>query len=215
MTARRRRRFEEHLLACEDCWREVAAGRLGRRLAESARELAPQDLRERVRAAVAAMPPPRRPRWAFGATAAAVSALAAVVVLVLPAGQPAPIARAVADFREGRIPTARDASVPAPDLSAMSLRLVASGTGSLDGQRVDAYGYRDTSGHRLLLYLSDTAFPVAAGASRASPDGPWRARIDGLELLCSDRPHALLAVSDDAQMLAGLARALAILGNPA
>lgn len=58
--ARRRRRFEDHLMECEDCWREVEAGRLGRRLAESTRELAPQALRETVRAAVAAFPAPRR-----------------------------------------------------------------------------------------------------------------------------------------------------------
>lgn len=44
--------FEAHLLNCEDCWREVLLGRLGRRVAEEAREPAPAALRERVRAAV-------------------------------------------------------------------------------------------------------------------------------------------------------------------
>jgi len=44
--------FEAHLLNCEDCWREVLLGRLGRRVAEEAREQAPAGLRERVRAAV-------------------------------------------------------------------------------------------------------------------------------------------------------------------
>ncbi len=44
--------FESHLLHCEDCWREVLLGRLGRRVAEEARELAPAALRDRVRAAV-------------------------------------------------------------------------------------------------------------------------------------------------------------------
>lgn len=44
--------FEHHLLDCDDCWREVAAGRAGRRLAEEAREPAPAGLRDRVRAAV-------------------------------------------------------------------------------------------------------------------------------------------------------------------
>jgi anti-sigma factor RsiW len=49
---RARRWFEAHLLHCEDCWREVLLGRLGRRVAEEAREQAPADLRDRVRATV-------------------------------------------------------------------------------------------------------------------------------------------------------------------
>jgi anti-sigma factor RsiW len=49
---RARRWFESHLLHCEDCWREVLLGRLGRRVAEEAREQAPADLRDRVRATV-------------------------------------------------------------------------------------------------------------------------------------------------------------------
>jgi anti-sigma-K factor RskA len=49
---RARRWFEAHLLHCEDCWREVLLGRLGRRVAEEAREQAPANLRDRVRAAV-------------------------------------------------------------------------------------------------------------------------------------------------------------------
>ena len=49
---RARRWFEAHLLHCEDCWREVLLGRLGRRVAEEAREQAPAGLRDRVRATV-------------------------------------------------------------------------------------------------------------------------------------------------------------------
>jgi hypothetical protein len=44
--------FEAHLLHCEDCWREVLLGRLGRRVVEEAREPASAGLRDRVRAAV-------------------------------------------------------------------------------------------------------------------------------------------------------------------
>ncbi|MGH2590108.1 MAG: zf-HC2 domain-containing protein [Actinomycetota bacterium] len=44
--------FEAHLLNCEDCWREVLLGRLGRRVAEEGREHASAGLRDRVRAAV-------------------------------------------------------------------------------------------------------------------------------------------------------------------
>ena len=52
LSRRATRWFEAHLLHCEDCWREVLFGRLGRRVAEEAREQAPAGLRDRVRAAV-------------------------------------------------------------------------------------------------------------------------------------------------------------------
>ena len=44
--------FEAHLLDCEDCWREVLLGRIGRSVAEDAREMVPVGLRDRVRATV-------------------------------------------------------------------------------------------------------------------------------------------------------------------
>jgi hypothetical protein len=44
--------FEQHLLECEDCWREVWLGRLGRRVAAYGREAATPRLRERVVASV-------------------------------------------------------------------------------------------------------------------------------------------------------------------
>jgi hypothetical protein len=60
-----RERYEAHLLACDD-WQELGLGRRGRALAESVRQVAPQRLRERVRATVevtprggAACPPPQ------------------------------------------------------------------------------------------------------------------------------------------------------------
>jgi anti-sigma factor RsiW len=49
---RARRWFESHLLDCEDCWREVLLGRLGRRLGADVREAAPAGLRDRVRASI-------------------------------------------------------------------------------------------------------------------------------------------------------------------
>lgn len=49
---RTRRWFEQHLLDCEDCWREVLLGRFGRRAAEDAHDPVPAGLRDRVRAAV-------------------------------------------------------------------------------------------------------------------------------------------------------------------
>jgi anti-sigma factor RsiW len=52
LSRRMRRWFEAHLLECDDCWREVWVARLGRRVAEHAREAAPARLRENVRAMV-------------------------------------------------------------------------------------------------------------------------------------------------------------------
>jgi anti-sigma factor RsiW len=52
LSTRATRWFEAHLLHCEDCWREVILGRLGRRVAEEAREQASAGLRDRGRAAV-------------------------------------------------------------------------------------------------------------------------------------------------------------------
>lgn len=52
LTRRMRRWFEVHLLECDDCWRKVWFGRLGRLVAEHAREAAPPRLRENVRAVV-------------------------------------------------------------------------------------------------------------------------------------------------------------------
>ena len=100
---RQRERFEAHLLACEACWGEVQAARQGRALAESAREVAPQHLRDRVRATVEATPA-GRPRWAvrWAPLAAAVTLIAAVAGLLLvdrQPTQPAPIAAAVASYQ--------------------------------------------------------------------------------------------------------------------
>lgn len=216
MRVRGRRRFEDHLLDCEDCWREVAVGRLGRRLAESARELASPGLRETIRAAVAASPVRRRaPRWPLVGASLALVLAGSLTAVRLTAGQPAPIAQAVADFRQVRMPTEAPASAPGPDLSALELSLTSSGSGPLDGLHVDAYTYRDPQGRRLLLFLSDESFPVADGARQSVAGGPWRARVADLELLCSDRPHALLALSEDPVLLEGLADRLGIGDIPA
>ncbi|HZD02048.1 MAG TPA: zf-HC2 domain-containing protein, partial [Actinomycetes bacterium] len=110
LSAGRREWFEGHMLGCEDCWGEVTAGRAGRVLAESLREVAPQHLRERVRATIAAVPAPPRRRWGRLPVLVGV-----VVVLLLAVGvaggllavrqhapaQPAPITAAVASYRAG------------------------------------------------------------------------------------------------------------------
>lgn len=219
MRARRRDRFEQHLLGCEQCWREVSAGREGRRLAESVREMAPQGLRESIRAATAATAAdrPAALRWWRPAVGAALAVALAGSIIVMDGRdrQPAPIVRAVADFTSARLPNETAARVGAPDLTSAGLTLTGSGSGTLEGLRIDAFAYRDADGDRVLVYLSDGLFPVASGARRSSADGPWRATIGDIELLCAQEPHALLAVSDDAAALDAVAGALRIDGLPA
>jgi Flp pilus assembly protein TadB len=82
MSRRSRGRFEHHLLGCTDCWDKVAAARVGRSAAESLRELASRDLRDRVRAVVETVPDPAAGRTRPRRAMVAISAAAAAAVLV-------------------------------------------------------------------------------------------------------------------------------------
>jgi hypothetical protein len=223
---RQRERFEAHLLGCDDCWREVTAGRQGRVLAESLREVAPQHLRERVRATIAAAPaPPRRwtrlgtglPALRLPALLGVVAVLAALAVLVAggllalavrehaPA-QPAPIAAAVAGYRAGH--TAGDPTTklpPARRLGGLTWR--GSGQGVLAGLPVVAHAYQDAAGHRVVLLLASRPFPQAVGARHAPSGAAWTAQISGVVLLCADHPApSLLLGADRAEVLAAAQR---------
>src|SRR6266496_1136988 len=94
------RRWDEHLLECERCWRAVREDRAGRQAAQLLRQPAPPALADRVRFAVElaaagtlARERPRhgvrlRWRWLAGAGALA-SAVAVTVALLLPGGREA------------------------------------------------------------------------------------------------------------------------------
>jgi hypothetical protein len=196
---RQRERFEAHILACEDCWREVGLGRRGRALAESMRQVAPQRLRERVRVTVAATPPTRRGRRR-GVLAATMVLLAAVVaggvLLVQRPAQPPAIAAAVAGYRAG-VPAWTGAATPPPARRLGDLTWQASGRGELAGLPVLAHSYQDAAGHRVVLLQGDRLFPEAAGA-RPMPNGAtWIAEVDGVVLFCADRPAPSLVVGQD------------------
>jgi len=161
MSQRRARRFEAHLVDCEECWREVAEGRRGRQIAESARELAPARLRDDVRASLETTPRRHRPRWVLPVAAGVAVVLALVVsafaVLPGPSHQPGPIAEAVSDYRGARLAASGPPTRPAPELPGTGLSLVAQGSGVVGPLSVDTYAYRDGQGHRLLLYLKTFA----------------------------------------------------------
>jgi hypothetical protein len=209
---RRRERYERHLLECEDCWREVQTARRGRALAESVRELAPQRLRERVRATVEVAPLSGRPwpRWP-GATAAPsgrrrmlAAGVALVALLALVAGglldrarpgQPAVIAAAVASYQAGNRWAPTTARPPARRLGDLELRR--SGQGTLGGLPVTAFVYQDQAGHRVTLLRASRSFPMAAGARHQPTAAVWLAEVDQVVVLCADRPWPSLVVGQD------------------
>lgn len=210
---RQRDRYQRHLLECEDCWREVQAARRGQALAESLREVAPQRLRERVRATVEATPASggRRRRWSASPTRLSgrgrvlAAGLAVVALLALaaggllgrphpahPAAQPTAIAAAVASYQAGDrwAPTA----APPPARRLGDLRLRRSGQGTLGGLPVTAFVYQDQVGHRVTLLRASRSFPTAAGARHQPSAAVWLAEVDRVVLFCADRPWPALLV---------------------
>jgi len=218
MSARGARRFEAHLVECDQCWQEMAEGRAGRQIAESARELASAGLRDDVRAVVARLPRRHRSRWVAGLAASLAIVLVIAVSASAPRGTPAarPDRRGGGRLSEGEARGVRPPARPAPELPGTGLSLVAQGGGAVGALAVDAYAFHDDRGHRLLLYLSDRPFPVAAGAHRSpQPECPWVASDSGVEMLCASDPKALLALSDDAALLRRVAAVLGVQGVPA
>ncbi|MFN2615043.1 MAG: hypothetical protein ABR552_09560 [Actinomycetota bacterium] len=210
--------FEQHLMSCERCWEEVASARRGRASAESLRELAPQSLREDVRAAIAARADAAREHSVLSSGLRAIPVLACAISVVLVAaavlvsrapGQPAEVAAAIAGFRARALPASALPPGRAPDLSRIGLALTGSASGDLGDLRVRAFAYDDAARRPLVVYLADHPFPLPAGAWR--PEGSaseWRARYDEVEMLCVSAPVAMMVLSERAQLLEPVARAL-------
>jgi len=187
--------FERHIVHCEDCWREVDLGRRGRSVAESARELAPQPLRERVRMAVESVTPPRRrPPWVFGAGAVVVAAALLGASLLMPEREPREIEAVLAAFRERP-----NASPVQPRLPSRlrSLELVDSARTELAGMETVVHTYVDPSGDEVVVFVGDKQWPVASGARHDNGGDTWIAEKDGLVLICIDDPAPSLVVGDD------------------
>ncbi|MGH2668343.1 MAG: hypothetical protein ACRDH5_04340, partial [bacterium] len=180
-----------------ECWGEVRLGRAGRQLAESARELAPQPLRERVRGAVSLLPAPRIP-WrgrlrlvTFVALAAL--GLAALALQVTRPEQPELIQTLIGHFEE-RGPSGRATPPKLPERLG-DLHLVGAETVDVRGVRIDAHRYRDLAGHEVVVYGAPRAFPMAVGAQREG--AVWEANAGGTVLFCADRPAPYLIAGDD------------------
>ncbi|MFI7577760.1 anti-sigma factor family protein [Micromonospora sp. NPDC049497] len=219
-----REAFETHLLTCDRCWSEVDTGRRGRALAHLAREPAPPHLVARLTGAVAAERQPGddaaidgrtswlgrlrhgrdRRSWALAAAALVlVAVLGAAVVGRNTASTPAPqITVAVAGYHDDRLPGTNIPAQPGPDLSALRLSAAGASAGHLAGQPVTGYAYRDDTGRRLIIYVSDEPFPMPAQVENPiGGDGAGMMHLDGVVVLCSRRPHTALVLGDDEDLV--------------
>ena len=222
-TSEERASLDAHLLGCASCWEEVELARAGRDAVGGVSAPAPEALRDQLRDLVegesrrspSAAPPARwaggrppgarRSSWGPVAAAAALLAVALVVaVAVVGLGsdddrQPEVIAAVldVADADELAGATVAP-GVPAPDLGAAGLRLVAGASGVVDDAGLTTYAYVDGRGRELLLHLSPTPFPRPRGARDvAGAGGPWVAGSGGLTLLCTGTAYDQLLVGED------------------
>ena len=199
VSARFRRRFEAHMVDCPDCWHEVRVAGIGRGLAESGRELAPQRLRDRVRGSIRiAASRAHERRWRpplVGGAGLALAAFIVAAVVVVAQRQPDAIELLVADFGgDTQVETAVRADLP-PVLG--DLELTATAAGGIEGMDVVVHRYRDTSGHRVAVYRSDEPFPVAQGAIRDEARSTWHASVDGVEVFCAEEPFHALVIGGD------------------
>lgn len=199
MSGRVRRRFEQHIIGCEDCWREVEVARRGRTLAESARELGPQELRELVRSTVAVASPKRnlasRARLAILACGAAFALV--IAVLVLQPSQPQELEVLLSDYTGSeQFHEQPPAALPSVlgDLELVEVR-----GGRIEAMSMVVHEYVDPAGHIVTVYRSDSTFPVARGAEHNASGTTWSATLDDAVLFCADRPVPSLVIGDDAR----------------
>ncbi len=221
MGRRQRQRFERHLLECEVCWEEVRLDREGRRLAETGRGIAPPELREAVRAAVAgaavegldravrSRQQGRRSAALVPAVAAALAVLVlAVSILTLgtPTSEPPSIRAALLAYEHSAAEGVH-ADMPIPDLSMLGLHPMGAEHMALAATPVDAFAYRTDTGSRLVLFMAHVPFPRAVEV--ATPSGTWRAEREGMAMLSASAPTSYLAVTSDPSLMDRLAGGLA------
>jgi len=229
------RRWDEHLLACEQCWRAVREDRTGRQTAQMLRQPAPPGLADRVALAVevaaadrtaAQRPAPprfgaprrarrgRRPRWQrlAGAGTLAAALTVTLLALLLPAG-----------YQAGGVPAAVAAvtryaqTIPAPPqkqrLPPVGLPVpVAVGrpaTVTAGGQQIVMRTWR-MGRTEVVVAVSAQPFPMPAHAQGVSGRGmAWTARLGTLSLYClNGRTSELVVAPVPVSELAALAARL-------
>jgi len=224
------RRWDEHLLVCEACWRAVREDRAGRQAAQLLRQPAPPGLADRVAFAVemaaartAALRQvqlgigsrrrarhDRRLRWRLaGAGAIAVGLAVTLMVVLLPGGRqagtlPAAVA-AVARYAQA-IPAPAGDQHPQPAAPVQVGQPVTVTTG---GQQIVLRTWR-IGGTEAVVAVSGRPFPMPPGARGVSGLGmAWSVRQGKLGLYCvNGRISELLAAPVPAAELAALAARL-------
>jgi anti-sigma factor RsiW len=217
MSARERAEFEDHMLACEACWREVALARSGRALAECIGDRAPAHLRESIRAGIAAAAagqPARTGRRSLTRALAAAAVVVAVMIGGIAVWRPwlhpgrfttvpgLAVAQAVAGFRQGRLPGTTVPAEHAPDLSLLGLRLAGAAAGTIDGTPVTVFAYRSDTGRRLDVYRSARPIPETGEAHNLDSDErAWRSDIGGVTVICGPASHTVLLIGSDPSLV--------------
>jgi hypothetical protein len=216
------RRWDEHLLACERCWRAVREDRAGRRAAQVLRQPAPPGLGDRVAFAVelaaAATVARQRPRrgmrlgWHWLAAAGAVAAAVAVTVAVLlPGGRdtatmPAAVA-AVARYAQ-MVPSARHPG-PGPGRPGAPVEVGHPVLLAAGGQQMVLRVWR-LGDVEAVVAVSAQPFAMPARAHGVTGPGmAWTARLGSIGLYCRNgHTSELVAAPVPETQLAGLAARL-------
>ncbi len=216
------RRWDEHLLECEHCWRTVREDRAGRQAAQLLRQAPPSGLGERVAFAVelaaAGTIAQQRPRlamrlgWRWLAAAGALAATAAVTVAVLlPGGRetrtmPAAVA-AVARYAQ-TVPPARHPG-PGPGRPGAPVEVGHPVTVAAGGQQMVLRVWRLGD---VEAVVAVSAQPFAMPARARGVTGPgmaWTARLGSISLYCRNgRTSELVAAPIPETQLAALAARL-------
>ena len=218
MGAEEREHFEDHLLTCEECWREIERGRVGMQALASSREFAPDHLRDSVREAGRAETAStggrrlRRPIAIAAAAIVAVGVSLGVWGTTREASVPGAITAAVGAYVDQRLPGSATPDMPAPDLPGLKLTEVGAGAGRIESYPVNAYVFRDQSGRRLMVYIGERAFPMPEAAEHLEgSEGPWIAHHDGVAVLCARYPHELLILGEDDELVRAAAKSLDVM----
>jgi anti-sigma factor RsiW len=211
------RRWDEHLLECERCWRAVREDRVGRQAAQLLRQPAPPGLADRVAFAVelgaAGTIEQQRPRyrmrlgwrWLAGAGAVA-AAVAAAVALLLPGGRetgsmPAAVA-AVARYAETMPPA--QGQGPGHGGQAVPVEVGHPVTVSAGGQRMVLRTWR-LGRVEAVVAVSAQPFGMPARArGMAGPGMAWTVRLGNIGLYCRNGHTSELVAAPvpDAQLAA-------------
>src|SRR6266704_1290754 len=193
------RRWDEHLLACEQCWRAVREDRAGRQAAQLLRQPAPPRLADRVAFAVevaaagsTAAPPRARPGgrlawWRLAGAAALVATVTVTLTVLLP----------------GRDQHARSGGRAAP------VQVGRPETVTAGGQKLVMRTWR-LGRIEAVVAVSGQPFPMPPGAASVAGAGmAWSRRLGQLGLYCLNGHRSeLVAAPVPIAVLAALAARL-------